>query len=312
MPVNGLFLRQQLEHVQNDVVTQDFPEMLMASGAAVDISDELPSGAETYSYKILTVLGEAKILANGATDIPLVNAFAEKRTGFIRTIANAYAYTLEDLEGADFAGMNLDSSMAIAAREVIERKLDVLGYEGDAENNLLGMINFPNVPVWTSPNNGNSNGGTSSTEWQHKTNEQVYDDLRNFAAATRVATNGAYNPMVIALPQDQFERIVGSPFPNNSASGETILSFFLKTQRATPAGVQTVIPMPYLQGKGTGGVDMMVSYIKRPDLVKFHVPLDFEQRPNPERDFSFRVPCRMRTGGIEVRKPLSMRYGEGI
>lgn len=310
--VSALFTRQQLEYLQQEVVRQDFPELLMASGAAVNVSNEVPAGAETYSYEILTAVGTAAVLANGATDIPMVNAYAEKRVGFVRTIANGYELTVEDLEAAEYAGKNVNTEMAIAAREVMERKVDLLYYNGDSNYNLLGFLGYPNVPSYTILNDGAQNGGTDSTQWQHKTAEQIYRDLREFATATRTATNGVENPEVIALPQAQFDQVMQTPYPTNSASGETIGSFFLKAQRMSPSGVQSIIPMPYLAGQGTGGADMMVSYRKRPDKVKAHMPLDFEQRAPQERDLSYRTICRMRVGGIQVTKPLSMRYAEGI
>jgi len=177
---------------------------------------------------------------------------------------------------------------------------------------LLGFIGYPNVPTDTALNDGNSNGGTNDTEWEFKTPEQVYRDLSNFVSAMRTATNGAESPEVIALPQAQFDLILQTPYPTNSASGETIMSFFLKTQRMTPAGVQSIIPMPYLAGKGTAGVDVAIAYRKRADKIKLHIPMEFEQRPPIEDLNEVRTLCRMKTGGIQVNKPLSMRYLEGI
>ena len=313
MPVSTLFLREQLQYVQQEVVKQDFPEMLMSSGALLPISDELPVGAETYSYVILTFLGEAAILANSADDIPEINAFAEKRVGQIRTITDMYSYSVEDMEAAEFANMNVNTEMAIGAREIIERKMDLLGYDGDSRFNLLGWLDHANVPTYTVLNDGNENGGVNSTEFQHKTPEQIYRDLRQFAAATRIATNRAETPEAIALPEEQYSIVMETPYPSNSASGETIGSFFLKTQRANPGGVQSLVPAPYLAGKGAGGTDLMTSYRKRMDKIKYHMPLDFEQRPpTPEQRMRYEVVCRARSGGVQLTKPLSMRYASGI
>ncbi|BAQ65528.1 hypothetical protein GM3709_2293 [Geminocystis sp. NIES-3709] len=280
----------------------------MSSGSAINISTDVPSGAETYSYRILTFLGEAAILANGGNDIPMINAYAEKRTGYVRTVVDGYEYGIEDLESAEYAGMNIDSSMAIGAREVIERKVDLLAYNGDSNFNLLGFLNYPNVPFYTIPNDGTG----SSTTFATKTPEQIYRDLREFVSATRIATAGVETPEILALPIDQFDRVMQTPYPTNSASGETIGSFFLKTQRMTPGGIQAMIPMAYLEGRGTGGLDMMVAYRKRLDKLKLHIPLDFEQMPVQQKDLDFRVVCRMRTGGVQINKPLALRYAEGI
>lgn len=310
--VTNLFIQRQLQYVQEQVVLQDFPERLMASGQFLDISTEVPAGAQTYSYKILTFVGSAAILGNGADDIPMINAYAEERIGRVRTLADGFAYSLDDMEAANLNGMNIDSQMAVGAREIIEAKYDALGYDGDAAFNLLGIIGHANVPSYTILNDGASNGGSSSTRWIHKTAEQIYRDLREFVTSTRAATNGVESPQQIAMPQTQFDIIAGTPYPANSDGSETILSFFLKTQRMSPAGVQSVFPAPYLAGKGAGPTDLMISYTKRPDKVKLHMPLDFEMQPVQVSNFNYKIPCRMKTGGVQITKPLSLRYAIGI
>lgn len=312
MPVSAMFLRQQLEQVQNIVIEQDFPERLMASGQLVPISTELNPGAETYSYKIMTAVGEAAILANGSDDIPIVSAFVEKRVGEIRTIVDGYEYTEEDVEAAQFAQMPLDSTLATIAREVMEAKLDQLGFDGDSQFNLLGFLNQPNVPTGTVAADGAQNGATNSTLWVNKTPEQVYRDLRAFAASPRAATNGVESYDIIGLPQAQFDLILGTPYPTINAGNSTIYSFFMAAQKATPSGIQAIVPIPYLAGKGAGATDLMVGWRKRDNKIKLHIPLDFTQKPVQMHNFSYRIPCRMRTGGVQLVKPLSVGYRAGI
>ena len=308
--VSSLFLRDQLKYVQNLVVEQDFPERLMASGAIIPISSEIPNGARTYSYKIMTYVGEAKILANGGDDIPMVDANCEERVAYVRTLADGYSYSLDDLESAQYANMNLDASMAIGARDVIEAKIDLLGYDGDAANNLLGFLNHPNVPNATVMDDGADAQADPSTLWVDKTPAQIYRDLVNFATATKTATNMVEIPENIGMPVAQFELISSTPFQEGSDT--TILELFLRTQRMSSAGVQNVMPLPYLAGKGTGSTDVMVSWRKRPDKIKYHVPLSFEQQATQQVNLGFKVVCRSKVGGIQITKPLSMRTAYGI
>jgi hypothetical protein len=311
MTIDSIFLNRQLNHIQKEVIKQDFPEMLMMSGAAIDISSELPAAARTYTFNLFNYVGSAAILANGAQDIPMVNAYAEEKIGQIRTLANGYAVTLDDLEGAAYAGVNITAEFGIGAREIMERTADLLAYTGDTRYNLYGFLNHPNVPTSTVLNDGNSNGGVNSTRWMHKTADQIYRDLTRFATSMRTQTKGVYGMQVIVMPEDQFSIINTTPYPAIS-SGETILSFFMKTQGRTLAGVQSVFPMAYLEGKGAGNSDLMVGYQKRKDRIKLHIPMDFRQEPMQQMDFSFKVMCRMKTGGVQVTKPLSIRYSTGI
>jgi hypothetical protein len=309
MPVNSAFLHDQLQYVQNAVVEQDFPDKLMGSGALVDISTEIPVGADTYTYKILTYLGEAAILGNGANDIPMVNAYVEKRVGQVRTIADKYEVTVEDLEHSQMAGMNIDTSMGIGAREIIETKFDLLGYDGDPNYNLLGVITLPNIPEYTVANDGTG----STTEFANKTPAQIYRDLSEFISETKIASKYVFNPQWLWLPPAQYELVMTTPYSDNNTASDTIGSLLMKTQADMLNGIQGILPVPYLEGKGTGGTDLMLTHIKRPDLIQFHMPLGFEQRPrSQEMDLAFEVVCRLKTGGVENKKPLSLRKAEGI
>lgn len=314
MSVSSVFLEDQLKFVLNEVVRQDFPEMLMANGTLINISTEINSGATNYSYTILTYLGEAAILGNGVTDIPMVNAFAEERIGRIRTIGDKYSLTVPNLENAQFAGVNISSEMGIACREIIEKKFDVLGYDGDADFNLLGWLNLPNVPLYTVTADGNENGGSNSTRFIHKTGAQMYRDLTEFSRATRTATRGTYKPQYITLPEEAFSAVMETPFPDSqTATSSTVGKFFLEAQRMSMSGVQQLIPADYLADAGTGGTSVMMSHIKNPRFLKYHMPLDFDQRPpTEERDLQYEIVCRLKTGGVQNTKPLTLRKAEGV
>lgn len=307
---NSIFLKSQLEQIMNLVVREEFPDLMMSNGMLVPITNNVDYRAETFSYTLMTAVGEAKILSNGGNDVPLVNAYVQKKMGLIRTLVDGYEITLEDLEAAQFANMNISAELGITARRVIEEGLDRLGYLGATENGLLGLFNLPNVTRETAPNNGNINGGTNSTRWANKDANQIYLEITSFLTRTRQATRSIEKPEILLVPQVQFDRISELVFPSNTDN--TLLKFILDTQRANPSGIKEILPCEMLAGAGTGGSDMMIAYQKNPSKLRYEIPLDFEQRPPQEVVFSTRVVCRARTGGLINLKPMSIRYYEGI
>lgn len=309
--VSSVFLQRQLTKVQNAVIEREFPEKQMASGAILDVSEPMGAGTDYFSYRLMTKVGEAAILANGSEDIPNVNVFTEERTGKFYTIANSYSYTVGDLERAEQSGTDLDTQLAVASREVMEEKFDELSWFGHSDFDLEGFVDFPNVPSDTAPN-----GPSSNVTWADKLAagevNAIYKDLTKPAKDMRSATLGTYSPDIYILPQEQFDLISETPYPDTSSGNETILSFFLKTQAASPMGVQSVIPAPRLKGAFSGGADGLIAFSKRPDKQQVMLGMDYQQMEPQLQGMTYTVPARMKVGGVVVYRPLAVRQLTGI
>ncbi|MEO0852661.1 MAG: major capsid family protein, partial [Cyanobacteria bacterium J06648_11] len=155
MPQATMFTDRDLEYLQSELIREDFPEMLMMSGALVDIDDSIPAGAETYSSRTLTMVGRAAVLGNGADDIPMVDAFSTRFRSDIKSLVTGTRYTVQDIRAARYARIPLDAEMLRGAREVLEREADIIAYTGLPEYNILGLLNHPNVPSYALLNDGN-------------------------------------------------------------------------------------------------------------------------------------------------------------
>ncbi len=307
-----MFLRQQLEYISNRIVEKSYPEMKMASGQLVPIDRECPPGADTYAYSLFTKVGEAAVLANAAEDIPNVTGFMEKRFAEIYDVAAQYHYTLNDIKRAEFAKVNLDARLALAARESIERKIDMVGYQGEQGFKLLGLLNQPNIPVFVLPADGNSNGGIASTRFIHKTAEQIYRDLVNFVTSIRISTNDVEVADTLLLPTEQFELIAHLPYTlGGIASDKSVLQTFLDNQRLS-GGIQRVVSVPYLKGFGAGNTDMMVAYKNDESKLFYEIPQEIEMLPQEYYKATYHYPLMARVAGVIVIKPFSASYSYNL
>lgn len=308
---DSIFVREQLNFVTNEVYEVEYPEYLFANGTMIDIDQSTPRGAETYSYDTLTKQGAAAIIANGADDIPMVNANVKRHYGRFYEMANGYRYTIQDLEKAQYANKNLDATMLMVARESMEQEFDDIIAYGKEGFDLQGLVNYPGIGTDTAIADGNENGGTNSPLWIHKTPAQIYRDLRLPAAQMRSVSKGKYFPQAYALPQEQFDLLAETPYPNGQGE-QTILSFFLSTQRISPSGVQTVFPVPKLEGAFPGNTNGLIAYTKRADRLKVMTQggLDVLQ---PQREImGWKIALRFSIGGCVVYRPLSMRFLVGF
>lgn len=306
MPVTSYFIESELKHVIRDVMTQEFEDKLMANGSLVFISNEIDVGSRTYEFYTLTMTGRAKIISSDADDIPLVNVFKERKVGVIREIADAYVYTISDMEASQKAGgQRLETVDAIAAREGIEQVADEIGYVGDTNHNLLGIANHPNASTFTVAADG---AGGSST-WTSKSHLQILRDLGDIISAMDTASNYRQKGNTLLLPISRFNQLSTRFLPNTSV---TLLNAFLDTQRN--GTIRNIQPVPFLETAGTGGTAMGILYNRDTTgrRIKMHMPLTFQQIPPQPHGLRFEVYCRAKTGGIQITKPESVMYIEGI
>lgn len=302
--ITSTFIAGKLQYVRNKVIDQPFPEYMGANGAIAPVSDEIPIGATSYLYYTRTLVGEAKIIANPADDLPTVDLYSVPHTGIIHDVGVAYRYTDKDLEAAAFSGQNLTLGKGLAAKQASMIKLDKICYLGDSQYNLMGLFNQPNVPTASLL----ADGVGGSTTWGSKTPTQVLRDLRDLSTLIPVTTNMVERPDTMLLPPVEYFQI--SQTFKDPSSDMTILEAFLRTQGSN--GIQNVEPVPWLQGRGIGGTNLGVLYKRREDKLKFHIPMPFTPKRPQEQGFSYTVNCRLTTGGIEFPFPLSAVYFQGI
>jgi hypothetical protein len=68
-----------------------------------------------------------------------------------------------------------------------------------------------------------------------------------------------------------------------------------------------------LETAGAGGTARMVAYLRDPGVLKMYMPMPFKFLPVWRKGpISYEVPGIFRLGGVDVKRPLAMRYLDGI
>lgn len=311
MPVTPTYVLNQVKTVFPEVISEEFPERALANGDAITVDrSSIKLGQKIYEYTLFKKLGTAAIYTGRANDIPKVTKFKETRQGYVRYLANGYDWSLPEEHTANFANQNDTLELTLAAREGMLELLDTIGYLGDPNNNLLGLLYQPNVPVYALP----ADGTGASTTFASKTAYQMYRDLTSIANSVTVSTNGVKYIDTLALDLDNYQRIMTTIATSEAGDplGGTVLDFFLRTQAVSRMGIRKIIPLPYLAGKGAGGTNVAVGYLDDPRVVKFHIPVEFAQDVPTRTDMAWSVPFYAVTGGVECRRFQSMVYVNGI
>lgn len=286
-----------LLYVQSQTYDVMYPELKFRK--FIPISNEVPTGADSYKYNQWDKFGKAKIITNYADDLPMAGALVKEFLNPVKSEGAAYQYSIQDLRRVQFDGLRLDLNLALAARRMIEEGLDNVAAFGDVSSNLTGFLSNSNVTIDAATGN-----------WSGLTSTQIITDLNKGATNIYSGTLETIAPDTILLPTTSYVYISQTPF--TSAGGvvtdKTILQWFL----ANNPWIKNVDSWYQLETAGASSVKRMVTYKKDPMVLQGHVPQEFEQFPPEARNLSFVVNCHARTGGVAMHYPKGVRYMDGI
>ena len=134
---NVLFSRQ-LETILPDLITEDIAPTSVR--AMFPVNTAFSPNTKTVTWRMLTITGAAKIIADYADDIPLINMFGEEKSTKVQTLAVGTEFSVDELSASAEGGISLASEGPVAARDSILRKENVLAYEGVIYTEMASLV----------------------------------------------------------------------------------------------------------------------------------------------------------------------------
>ena len=266
----------------------------------------IPEWAKVYVWRETDMVGTAKYIGNMADDLPMSNVLGAENTKIIKPCGGAYGYDLFEIRASAALGTSLDVMRATACRRSVEQLVDTTLATGSAAHNLQGLLNLANVPTFT-PGTKTGGGLTWGTLTAlNATADEMALDLMGIASARHEATKGLYGKFTIILPLVQYN--VAAQVRMGDASDMTVLQFVLKTSPY----IEAIVPWHLATGAGAGSTDRMVCYPRDLEVLAGLVPMDFSPQPVERKNLKFVINCLASCGGVILRYPVAMAYGDGI
>lgn len=295
------FVRSQTTHVETAVNETVYPDIQYPSLIPVDTSAH--PFAQTVTYYSSDKFGRADWINGNADDIPLAGTeLAEHKTS-VYTAAIGYGWGWEEVNVAMMLGRNLQSDDAMAARRAYEEMVDRVMLYGDATKGFKGLIDYTGVSA-ASLTNGDWTG-TGTTE------DDILEDVNDLIMGT--ATDTAYTSMADTLLMSHTRlNLLATTRLGDTQS--TILEFLRRnnTYTATTGQPLTIRAIRGLATAGAGNTQRIIAYRRDPQVLKAHVPMPHRFLPvYQDGPLHWVVPGVFRLGGLDIRRPKEVRYGDG-
>ncbi|MER8999979.1 DUF2184 domain-containing protein [Mesorhizobium australicum] len=302
------FLIRQASLIEPTVYAIRYQDIQYPSLIPVDTS--APEWIQSVTYFSMDSVGQAQWFNGNAHDVPKVELTREKFETTVSMAAIGYGYNLEELGTAQLLGMNLSNDKASTARRVAEEKIDQVAFIGDTGKGFSGLVNASTPTATTAP----ADGTGSATTFVSKTPDQILRDINGQLTGIFTGTLGAEIADTLLLPYSVLLDL--STRRIDAVNQTTILEWIERNNiyTRTTGGALTIRGVfGYLDTAGASGTKRMVAYRRSPEVLKMHMPMPFRFLPAWQTGpIKFDVPGIFRLGGVDIRRPKSVRYLDGI
>ena len=296
------FLINQTSYIEqqvNEIVYPDiqYPELIPVDTSAGEF-------AKSVTYYSSDKYGEANWINGNSDDIPLAGTEKTKFQTPVYTAAIGYSFGWEEVNQAMLLGRNLQADDAAAARRAYEEMVDRVAVLGDSRKGFQGLINNSSVNA-ASATNGDW-GGTGTTS------DQVLEDVNN--ALLAVGSSTLYTSIADTLLLS-FGKMNFLATTRLGDTERTLLSFLREnnTYTAMTGRPLTIRGVRGLGTAGVGGTERMIAYRRDPSVLKLHIPMPHRFLPvHQAGPLRWEVPGVFRLGGLDIRRPLEVKYRDGI
>lgn len=275
----------------------------------VPIDTEGSPWMSSVTYFSLDGAGAADWFSGKALDIPHVDLSRDKFETTVSMAAIGYRYDLEELGKAMDLNINLNPERGVLARAVAEKFIDRVVLLGDANKGFTGVTNNPTVTAGTAA----ATGTGSATTFASKTPDMVLADINSVLTGVFTGTFGIETADTLLMPYTQLLDLNTRRI--DAVNQTTILEWIERNNIVTRMTGRPILIRGVwgLETAGAGATARMVAYRRDPSVLKFHMPMPFRFLPVWQvGPILFEVPGIFRLGGVDVRRPKSMRYMDGI
>jgi hypothetical protein len=324
--VDTAFFLRDLTDIYARTFDRKYPDLVARQ--MLPVYSGVDAGAEGYIWRSYDKTAVSKVVDSYSNDFPEVNVKGKEFQSRIVSIGNSYVYSIQDLRKAKMAKLPLETRLAFAAREGIERSVEQLAFFGlqqvpgsgaaqallgapaaynTTDPAMYGFTNFPGLTVTAGTNTWNDSTGTITST----SNATIIADWLKLFNGVRSVSKGIHTPNAVALPLTSHLALVGQP-RSPTFTDDNLLSYLLKL---TPS-IKSVYFTPMLETAGlkqdlaTPGPRIMM-WEKNDENIELVVPTEFEQFPPQMVNMVFKTACHLRFGGIRVSYPLSLAALDG-
>lgn len=289
------FYISQLTNLESKVYETLYPDIIFPELVPVNTSD--PEWIDQVAYLSFNGVTMGKFIAANGRDLPQSDIDTNISHIPVNYAGNSFGYSLEELRKAAAMRIPLDAAKArIAYRGAMQHSQQV-AFFGDADRNMYGLFNHPNVPL-----------DNSTINWNTATGNEMVAALNSLLIKVWNQSNTRHVANTLLLPTTIWSIISSKRM--DTGTDTTVLEFFRRNNNSTGVTGQEldIRAVLWLNDAGVGGAPRMMAYEKNEDNLTMRNPIPWRSLPPQATALCLKIPCEYKISGCEFRYPLSAAY----
>ena len=292
-----VFTKNQLEDLESTIY-----DVLYANPRdafqLLPLNTSVSPAATSYSYRMVSDLGAAKVVADGAQDRHMVDVDLTRTEQKIIEVGSGYTYTIGNQEAGtvlDFQYVQEKARVAAESIALAHNQYALFGGAGveGGDSSITGFFNNAAVADAT----------LTDADWTTVTAAGQYDSIADLIHSVVTGSSAVHRPTDCVLSTFVWNCI--SKTLLTTTSSESVL-----TALRTNYPDITFSTSESLTGAGTAGVDLAVAYERRADRSEYVASVIYDEASPDKAGFRWTVQSRGKMCGTITRYPLSMKYGQ--
>jgi hypothetical protein len=294
------FVARQLEYLRPGLFEVQYPSL--KGKQWVPVNSTMPIGAETYVITIVDRVGEVKHIKDFSKDLSRVELKTSQASMNLFAMGISYAWNINEIRAAMYAGMPLPTKKAMGARDLMARKFDDILLTGDTAQGAKGLFNLTGTETYTIA----ADGAGGSKTFESKNADKIVRDLNGALSQIVVNSKEVHLPNTVIMPNSTYQHLGGTRVGDGTS--ETVLAYWLRTN---PYGIRSAEQSLKLETAGAGSTKRIVSYEKSPNVLEMIAPVEFEQFAPETFNTEVQTVVQMRVGGVALYMPKAVAYSDG-
>lgn len=276
----------------------------------VPVFSGVPEGAATYAYRVIDRVGRGRFIDYDGSSAPSANVGVRLVPYALQYAGIVPEWTVEDLRRAMFTGIALDSETMEAAARGAKDHIETIAFEGDAQRDFVGLTNLPitgtNAVTHT----------TTSRAISAMTGDQLVEFLQEQVTLIVTTTEEVFGRTIrgdlcIYLPIEQATKVANHRLVDINQS---VWSYFASHNTwQSYTGRQPMLKwLAELDGAGSSNDDRMIIAVKDRRIMEMAIPIMPRVLTTLNKGYSICAPVEYKLSGLNVKRPTSIIYVDGV